>query len=165
MKRTYGTLQSLFTRLVMVTMATLIYLLDRSGPVCLRSRINGSVYARSRTKKSGLLWTVGSANCDLKPQNVLLDADANGLLVPILSDLGISSITDDSALLVAAFQVSWQRGLSLSYAAPELFVRFRSRYTETSPQILKAADVYALSIIMLNLITRDKPWSVKQRYQ
>ncbi|KAI3630523.1 hypothetical protein MIR68_011958 [Amoeboaphelidium protococcarum] len=104
-------------------------------------------------------------HCDIKPQNVLLDADENGWLVPILSDFGISSITDDTALLVSAFQVSWQRGLSLSYAAPELFVRFRSRYTETSPQILKAADVYALSIIMLNMITRAKPWSVKQRYQ
>lgn len=39
-------------------------------------------------------------HCDLKPQNVLLDVDENGWLIPILSDLGISAITDDSALLV-----------------------------------------------------------------
>ncbi|KAI3630461.1 hypothetical protein MIR68_011896 [Amoeboaphelidium protococcarum] len=103
-------------------------------------------------------------HCDLKPQNVLLDVDENGWLIPILSDLGISAITEDSALLVQAFQVSQQRGLSLSYAAPELLTRFRMRFTETQPLILKAGDMYALSIIMVNLLTRAKPWSVQQRF-
>ena len=64
------------------------------------------------------------AHCDVKPDNVLLEAK-HDYLEPRITDFGISRLLDLSASQVAAFRVSAIRGASVSYAAPEVLLRFR----------------------------------------
>ncbi|KAI3637384.1 hypothetical protein MIR68_004033 [Amoeboaphelidium protococcarum] len=101
-------------------------------------------------------------HCDLKPLNVLLDSVDGVSLVPILSDFGISYISDYTHLKVEAFQVRNQRGLSLMYAAPENLYNFRRGMKESRPFLLKAGDMYAFAVIMYNMITRRDPWNSKR---
>ncbi|KAI3637843.1 hypothetical protein MIR68_004492 [Amoeboaphelidium protococcarum] len=101
-------------------------------------------------------------HCDLKPLNVLLDSVDGVSLVPILSDFGISYISDNTHLKVEAFKVSNSRGLSLMYAAPENLYNFRRGMRESRPFILRAGDMYAFAVIMYNMITRRDPWNVKR---
>lgn len=48
----------------------------------------------------------GFAHLDIKPDNVLLDVDDNGQMVPIITDFGISKLHDNSKNLVNAFKLS-----------------------------------------------------------
>ena len=100
----------------------------------------------------------GFAHCDIKPQNVLIDLTPQGVLLPIISDFGITHVLDPAALQVAAFHVSSIRGASLSYAAPEVLSGFRGRITIDDPFTWKAGDVYALSISLLEMLERRNVW-------
>lgn len=100
------------------------------------------------------------AHCDLKPANILLDFDqSSDQLLAVISDLGIARIVSDKSLKVAAFEASSLRGLTLSYAAPEVISRYRNQtQVENSAPILKAGDVYALAIIALEILLRRSVW-------
>lgn len=66
------------------------------------------------------------AHLDIKPDNVLLELDTQtGLLVPAITDFGISRLVDASVKQVAAFELSTVKGLSARYASPQTFVYFR----------------------------------------
>ena len=103
----------------------------------------------------------GIAHCDLKPANTLLEARLiknETVLMPILTDFGISRVVSTEALKVQAFESSHLVGASMSFAAPEVLLRLRRKTQETDPTVWKAGDTYALAVILLNLMSRRHPW-------
>ena len=98
------------------------------------------------------------AHCDIKPANCLLETDEDGLLRLIVTDFGISRIVSVSALQVKAFRVSTLKGASASYAAPEVWDRLRGSYMPDQPDFWKGGDMYALSVTLLELMTRKHAW-------
>lgn len=102
----------------------------------------------------------GYAHCDIKPANVLLDHDYLGKLSPIVTDFGVSCVFNSSdAQKIDAFIASDVRGASIQFAGPEVFVRFRSHALSTDADLIKGGDLYALSMTLLNMLTRSAPWS------
>jgi serine/threonine protein kinase len=99
----------------------------------------------------------GFVHCDLKPDNVLIDQDSNGLYC-VLTDFGITQIVDDSSLLVKDFQVINLNGLSIPFAAPECIVRFRNREMNISGELIMKSDLYSFAVVIYQIFTRIQPW-------
>ena len=93
----------------------------------------------------------GFVHYDIKPSNILLDIQF-GQLTPVITDFGITRVIDQN-LQVKAFEAVDINGASMSYAALEVFKRFRNHQSCTD-EVLKAGDVYALSISSLQLLCR-----------
>jgi serine/threonine protein kinase len=87
----------------------------------------------------------GVVHRDLKPENVLSDSRGDVLAV---ADFGIASFTE-SLLVTAAQTGPTQRLANFQYAAPEQ--RLAGRV------ITKAADVYALGLMLNEMFTRQIP--------
>ncbi|KAI3643678.1 hypothetical protein MP228_009842 [Amoeboaphelidium protococcarum] len=104
------------------------------------------------------LHAIQVAHCDVKPANILLQTRGDGLLWPVMTDFGISQLLNPEGLQVKAFQVSSLRGISLSYASPESIVLYRN-LTPSSMILWTASDVYSVSIVMLELLTRSLVWN------
>ncbi|KAI3650419.1 hypothetical protein MP228_003900 [Amoeboaphelidium protococcarum] len=101
-------------------------------------------------------------HCDLKPQNVLLDVDRDGQLVPILSDFGIAQIADSDSPKISGFKFSELKGLSINYASPEVLHNYRQNVVERNALILKAGDVYSFSLIICTVLKRQRPWASRR---
>jgi serine/threonine protein kinase len=88
---------------------------------------------------------------DIKPTNILVDAKGE----PHLLDFGIAKLLDDEDSMSAdATQLTRMSGraLTLDYAAPE----------QVNGQTLgTASDVYALGIVLYELLTGNKPYAPK----
>ena len=78
---------------------------------------------------------------DLKPGNILVNTDGE----PKLLDFGIAKLLDDSALELTR---AGQHPMTLRYAAPEQLAGERTT---------TAADIYALGVILFELITETAP--------
>ena len=92
---------------------------------------------------------VNVVHFDLKPANILLDAD----LSPVISDFGMAKVINNGRHSVRGLAESDVFGFTPAYCAPELLTKSIS-ITEVS----KKADVYAYGITLLELITRKKLW-------
>jgi serine/threonine-protein kinase len=97
------------------------------------------------------------AHCDIKPQNVLIDR-INGRPTAVLTDFGITHILTEELLQVKAFEIANLRGLSVGYAAPETFTRYRLK-SKASAAIVKAGDIYSFSCVVYFLVRRRSPWN------
>ncbi|KAI3635378.1 hypothetical protein MIR68_006944 [Amoeboaphelidium protococcarum] len=104
------------------------------------------------------LHAIQVAHCDVKPANILLQTRGDGLLWPVMTDFGISQLLNPEGLQVKAFQVSSLRGISLSYASPESILLYRN-LTPSSMILWTASDVYSVSIVILELLTRSLVWN------
>ncbi|KAI3646196.1 hypothetical protein MP228_009124 [Amoeboaphelidium protococcarum] len=104
------------------------------------------------------LHAIQVAHCDVKPANILLQTRGDGFLWPVMTDFGISQLLNPEGLQVKAFQVSSLRGISLSYASPESILLYRN-LTPSSMILWTASDVYSVSIVMLELLTRSLVWN------
>jgi serine/threonine protein kinase len=91
------------------------------------------------------------AHCDLKLQNILVE-ESEGRPRFLLTDLGISKILTEEYLASEAFQIRNIRGLTVSYAAPDVMIRFRKKHIGT-PSEEKAGDVYSFGVILFYLLT------------
>jgi serine/threonine protein kinase len=96
------------------------------------------------------------AHCDLKPQNILVEQEKKKPRF-LLTDFGISKILTDEYLASEAFQIRNLRGLTVSYAAPDVMKRFRQKLTARSFEE-KAGDVYSFGVILFFLLTVVEPW-------
>lgn len=97
------------------------------------------------------------AHCDIKPANILVDADRNGRLFCALTDFGISQVYSQNANLVHSFKVINLRGASIAFAAPEVVTRFRTR-TDCSMELAFAGDVYSSGMIVFALLNTTEGW-------
>ena len=99
------------------------------------------------------------AHCDIKPQNVLIDRDPQGRPFCVITDFGIAQVLSEKLLVVKYAQAVTVRGLSVNYAAPEVFLRFRNRLESIRPQVVKASDVFALATTFYYILCRMEPWN------
>ena len=97
------------------------------------------------------------AHCDMKPANILVDQDRNGMLFCALTDFGISQVYSLNAKLVHAFAVVNLRGASITYAAPEVVVRLRT-HNECTQELAFAGDVYSAGMIAFALLNTSDGW-------
>lgn len=111
---------------------------EKLGEYCSRRRPADTDVLRILIKISEVLQYLhgkGVVFCDLKPDNVIIDADGN----PNLIDFGISKTTGAEEAV---------RGYSLSYAAPEL-----KAGATPSP----ASDIYALGMVIASVCPENTP--------
>ncbi|NJK34063.1 MAG: serine/threonine protein kinase [Oscillatoriales cyanobacterium SM2_2_1] len=80
-------------------------------------------------------------HCDIKPENILLQRRAGGLVAKI-SDFGIAKVVQES-------QGESNNTGSPAYMAPERFYG----------QVSVAADIYAVGIMLYELLVGDRPFS------
>ena len=107
----------------------------------------------------GYMHAMGFAHCDVKSTNVLLDLNPKTQqLMVVVSDFGVSRVITKDKLRVATFQVSTLRGASIAYAAPDVLFKFRRKMKESNPRVWKAGDVYALSVTLVEMMKRRRPW-------
>ncbi len=104
----------------------------------------------------GAMHRNGFAHCDLKSANILVDTDfVTKRSFCVLTDFGISQILTQKTLLVDAFHVTNVQGISLNYAAPEAFQRFRMRRNEQLEAFtIFTSDVYSFGVILLEVVCR-----------
>lgn len=101
----------------------------------------------------------GFAHADIKALNIFVDFDDKGEHQCYLGDFGLAQVLDDSHLVVKAYQVYNQKGLTVPYAAPELIWRFRSRnMTSWRADDFKRSDVYSFSILLYEITCGLAVW-------
>ncbi len=86
----------------------------------------------------------GIVHCDIKPENILLEIDANGWRAK-LTDFGIARLTEEAKDIR---ECGGYTG-SPAYMAPE---RFYGQYS-------CASDLYAIGILLYELIVGERPFS------
>ena len=113
-------------------------LIDASGPVQWEE---ASEVIQSVAKTIQAAHNREILHLDLKPSNILLNADNE----PLVADFGISELTDTQASLSGAM-------LTPNYAAPEQFLG-------TSPTA--AIDIYGLGATLLSLLQAKPPFATE----
>lgn len=112
-------------------------------------------------------------HCDIKPGNILLNADPQVGFHAVLTDFGIARVLDETSVLVEAFRVVKKDGWSINYCPPEAFEKFfrADGDTETSmasgvtvgdectQHALKSADIFMLAMTMFEMIFRIVPYN------
>eukprot|EP00158_Paraphelidium_tribonemae_P003682 Partr_v1_DN26292_c4_g2_i1_m48533 len=101
----------------------------------------------------GAIHRSGFAHCDIKSDNVLVDIDTEtGQFYSVICDFGITQVIDSSAVKVQSFVVANRQGFSLMYAAPEVFVAYRSKYSLRQ----YSCDIYAYGVLGIELLNGGK---------
>jgi serine/threonine protein kinase len=86
-------------------------------------------------------------HCDLKPSNILVTKEG----VPMLLDFGIAKLLDPASMgLATNIAQTRQRAFTPSYASPEQL---------SGQPVTTAADVYALGVILYELLTGLSPYA------
>jgi serine/threonine protein kinase len=116
-------------------------------------------FAQDIFEAVGIMHKLELAHCDLKPDNILIDENHYGRYTCVLTDFGITQILSDSIIDAKAFIAFNVRGLSVRYAAPEAFLRFRTKSEFIKANEIKAGDLYSLATIVYEMLTRRHPWA------
>jgi serine/threonine protein kinase len=99
------------------------------------------------------------AHCDLKPDNILIDEDRPGHFKCVITDFGICHVLSESIIDAKSFNHINVRGVSVRYAAPEAFERFRRRTITSTPDEIKSGDVFSIGMILYEMLNRKSPWN------
>jgi WD40 repeat protein/tRNA A-37 threonylcarbamoyl transferase component Bud32 len=99
------------------------------------------------------------AHCDLKPDNILLEEQSPGYFKCVLTDFGITQILSTSIIDAKAFNSVNVRGLSVRYAAPEAFLRFRKKILAARAADIMAGDIYSLMCVLYEMLVKISPWT------
>jgi serine/threonine protein kinase len=91
---------------------------------------------------------------DIKPENILIDANEKNELFCVIADFGISQVVSDRILKVKQFDPVEIRGISLNYAAPERLLAYRNRNQVHQKQIILSWDVYSYAVVLYDLLCR-----------
>jgi WD40 repeat protein/tRNA A-37 threonylcarbamoyl transferase component Bud32 len=106
-----------------------------------------------------IMHKIQLAHCDLKPDNILIDEPQPGYFTCVLTDFGITQILSDSIIDAKAFKYINVRGVSVRYAAPEAFLRFRKKKYLSNAIEIMAGDLYSLATIVYEMLTKRSPWT------
>lgn len=87
----------------------------------------------------------GFVHRDIKPSNVMLRADGQGNLHPVLMDFGVAKIQDAQTHLTGTGAVG-----TIDYMAPEQIKESRT--------VDHRADIYAMGLILYELLTGERPF-------
>ncbi len=87
----------------------------------------------------------GFVHRDIKPSNIMLRADNQGNLHPVLMDFGIAKIQDAQTHLTGTGAVG-----TIDYMAPEQIKESRT--------VDHRADIYAMGLILFELLTGERPF-------
>ncbi|KAI3643051.1 hypothetical protein MP228_012606 [Amoeboaphelidium protococcarum] len=109
----------------------------------------------------------GFVHSDIKPANIMLGRESESeRFHAVISDFGITQIVSNKALLVSAFHVSKLQGASVNYAAPELLRKLTNQSNQldedASAQNKLKLDVYAVSIMGYEMVTRTPAWAPRR---
>lgn len=100
---------------------------------------------------------------DIKPANILLDRHSeNGRLCCLLSDFTLAYVHSSSPKLRVNYIQNHFRqvnGLSIAYAAPELFCASTlSPNWDLTEYPIHARDAYSMGIVLIEVASRQSPW-------
>jgi serine/threonine protein kinase len=119
---------------------------------------NSNVAVKIMSEVSSAVRTLHSnflAHCDLKTQNILVEV-TSGVPSFFLTDFGITQVLSDRIISSRMFTVISMKGISVQFASPESFEKFRSKnYTNVD---YKKFDIYSFSCVMYEVLTRSAPW-------
>eukprot|EP00732_Lithocolla_globosa_P005435 Lithocolla_globosa_v1_NODE_5627_length_1208_cov_4.353859.p1 type:complete len:237 gc:universal NODE_5627_length_1208_cov_4.353859:771-61(-) len=106
----------------------------------------------------------GIVHRDLKTQNILIKYSPQ-LMTAMICDFGIARVCSQTNTGIKNQRFFNMFGFSPRYTAPEVFPRYsRSSQNQgivedVSPELEMAADVYSFSMILYEMLTRQKPWN------
>ena len=78
--------------------------------------------------------------------------DSQNQLVPLLTDFGLASFSNQKKLGVAGFETVTVNGLSIHITPPEVFI-------DTVDGNYYAVDIYAYGIVLYEIVNRTQAWS------
>eukprot|EP00158_Paraphelidium_tribonemae_P009774 Partr_v1_DN28963_c0_g1_i2_m25365 putative protein kinase kinase kinase len=130
--------------------------LINSRPVMITKKISHS-FIRDVATGLNAIHSAGFVHSDIKSDNILIDIDqVAGKYFCVICDFGISQVVSPKVLKVGAFVVANQMGLSLWYAAPEVFRDMRAGRTMRKC----SSDVYAFGVLGVEMLSMGKArWS------
>lgn len=114
-------------------------------------------FAMDISQALSVMHRLGFVHCDIKADNILIDKnELKKRYFCVLTDLGISRVVTDLTMGVNQFRPKKIFGLSIHYAAPELFCIYRDKKKdERTPDVIMSGDIYALAIVLHLLITHS----------
>lgn len=97
------------------------------------------------------------AHCDLKGENILLNFTEAGKLEAVIADFGLTRIFGTQK--VKHLKIFDPNGLSIHYAAPEVFLEYSyiektQQHDRRSPAVLMSGDVYAFGCLLNDMLNR-----------
>ena len=98
---------------------------------------------------------------DLKPGNILWE-ETEGVISFVVSDFGCANIIGNKRDVVSGLEVPREVGVSIRYAAPEVFqhlasMNFTGRNERIKNELFKSVDVYAYGLSMYHLMRPKAP--------
>eukprot|EP00158_Paraphelidium_tribonemae_P001720 Partr_v1_DN24721_c0_g1_i2_m37191 putative protein kinase kinase kinase len=102
----------------------------------------------------------GIMHCDLKSANILIEITPESIVNAVICDYGLARVSIPSSNGQKSPSESVVKGFSPTYAAPESFKKRQSgeRCASNDEFELKAGDIFAFGILMVEILNRRAPW-------
>lgn len=91
----------------------------------------------------------GYIHNDINPSNILLHADKNEILFPVITDFGLVHLINMNIDMENCKKVK------LEYCAPEMLLGFKQKIAKVANF---KTDIYSFGIVLINIFTRNTAW-------